>query len=138
MIVPDTSVLVAGADPRHPFHEGAADALADVRGHGSLVARTLAEAYAVLTGAAYARSGRRVGEYLTQFLVKAPIGVAPGNYPEALRRLTAAGVEGGALYDGLIALGAQSGGATLVSLDRRAARTYELCRVDYRLLMHES
>lgn len=138
MIAPDTSVLVGGADPRHPFHEEAADALAKVRDHGSLVAHTLAETYAVLTGAAYARSGRRVGEYLAQFLDNAPMGVAPREYPEALGRLTAAGVEGGALYAGLIALGAQSGGATLVSLDRRARRTYELCGVDYRLLIYES
>ena len=138
MIAPDTSVLAAGADPRHSFPEGVTDALGEVRDHGSLVAHIVAEAYAVLTGAAYARSGRRVGEYLSQFLATAPIGVAPDDYPQALGRLTAAGLEGGALYDGLIALGAQSGGATLVSLDRRSARTYELCGADYRLLMHES
>lgn len=138
MIAPDTSVLVAGADPRHPFHEEAAAALAEVRDCGALVAHTLAEAHAVLTGARYARSGRRVGEYLAQFLVNAPVGVAPGDYPEALGRLTAAGIEGGALYDGLIALGALTGGATLVSLDRRAARTYDLCGVDYRLVMPDS
>ncbi len=54
------------------------------------------------------------------------------------RRLTARlvelGIEGGAVYDGLVALTAADAGATLISLDRRAATTYERCGVDVRLV----
>ncbi len=134
MIAPDTSVLIAGAVLGHPFFDRAIAALATVRDEGALVAHTLAEANAVLTGAAFGRSGAQVAEYLRPFLHSPPIGLAPADYPHAVARLISAGVKGGALYDGLIALGAKAGGATLVSLDRRAARTYRLCDVDFRLL----
>lgn len=135
MTAPDTSVLIAGYDPTHPFFDRAIAALGTVREEGALVAHTLAEAHAVLTGAAFGRSGAHLAEYVGQFLDRPPIGLSPADYPRAIARLISAGVEGGALYDGLIALGAKSGGATLVSLDRRAARTYRLCDVDFRLLL---
>ena len=41
-----------------------------------------------------------------------------------LRTLAAAGVLGGATYDGLVALEAASHGETLLTLDRRAEATY--------------
>ncbi len=63
-----------------------------------------------------------------------PIGVAPAEYPEAVTELVAAGVAGGAVYDGLIGLAARRHGAELVSLDTRAARTYRRLRVRFRLL----
>lgn len=135
MISPDTSVLIAGTDPGHPFFDRADAALESVRHDGVLVAHTLAEAHAVLTGAALGWRGAQVAEYLHPFLDRPPIGLSPADYPPALEKLVGAGVKGGALYDGLIALGAKSGGATLMSLDRRAARTYRLCDVDFRLLL---
>ena len=48
----------------------------------------------------------------------------------ALDRLHSLGVEGGATYDGLIALTAAASDATLVTLDRRALATYGLVGVD--------
>lgn len=138
MIAPDSSVLIAGADPRHPFFEAALAALIEVRDRGVLIAHTLAETHAVLTGPAYRRPGARVTEYLEQFLGRDPVGIPPLRYPIALAELADAGVSGGALYDGLIALGAREGEATLLSLDRRAAPTYRRCQVDYRLLMPET
>ncbi len=137
MIAPDSSVLIAGADPQHPFFDAAVSALLEVRDRGVVVAHTLAESYSVLTGPNYRRSGLRVSEFLQQFLKHDPIGIAPDHYPAALDELAAAGISGGALYDGLIALGARAHHATLVSFDRRAAGTYRRAQVEFRLLLPE-
>ncbi len=134
MTTPDSSVLIAGADPAHPFHAEVLDDLVAVRDAGVLVAHTIAEVTAVLTAAAYSHPPTRVREYLGQFLRRDPVGIEPARYPEALTELTDAGILGGALYDGLIGLGARSAGATLISLDSRAAPTYERCGVTFRLL----
>lgn len=136
MIAPDTSVLIAGFDRRHPFFEQAETALLEVKRSGRLVAHTIAETFAVLSAPAgpYPATAADVTDYVEQFLASRPIGVAPAGYPAAIRELTAAGVAGGAVYDGLIALGARRAGAQLVSLDVRAARTYARVGVDVRLL----
>jgi predicted nucleic acid-binding protein len=54
-----------------------------------------------------------------------------GALPGELRRR---GIFGGAVYDGLIALTAAQFGATLLTLDARAARTYRACGIDFELL----
>ncbi|MGH2990358.1 MAG: PIN domain-containing protein [Solirubrobacterales bacterium] len=134
MIAPDSSVLIAGADPEHPFSRQATAALVEVRDRGRIVAHTLAETYAVLSSTAYERAPIRVAEYLSQFLDRAPVGVTPERYPEAIMGLARSGIGGAAVYDGLIALGARDAGIGLVSLDRRASTTYRLCGVEFRLL----
>lgn len=48
--------------------------------------------------------------------------------------LTRAGVTGGASYDGLIAIVAAQHGATLLTLDHRAAGTYERLDTEYTLI----
>lgn len=138
LIAPDSSVLVAGADPGHPFFREATEALVEVRDRGSLVAHTLAEAYSVLSSVAYRRAPRRIAEFLGQFLDRPPVGVAPGRYPEAVGELARVGIVGAAVYDGLIALGARDAGVRLVSLDRRASRTYRRCGVEFSLLRSPS
>lgn len=138
MIAPDSSVLIAGAEPRHPFFVAATTALTEVRESGVLIAHTLAETFSVLTGPSYRRSGHRVVEFLEQFLVRDPIGVTPAQYPAALVELSTVGIAGGALYDGLIGLGARHQRVTLVSFDRRAAGTYRRCRVDFRLMLQDA
>ncbi len=55
-------MLVAGADPQHPFFDAAAAALATVRSPGVLVAHTIAETHAVLTGSANGLAPARVKE----------------------------------------------------------------------------
>jgi len=52
----------------------------------------------------------------------------------ALGRLEKLGVFGGSTYDGLIAMTAAAEGATLVTLDKRALRTYALIGVDVELV----
>lgn len=59
-------------------------------------------------------------------------GLHPGD--DVITTLMAADVVGGAAYDGLIALVARSHGATLLSLDRRAAATYGRLGVAFAIL----
>jgi predicted nucleic acid-binding protein len=134
--VPDSSVLVAGFDPSHPFFPEAQVALVAVSRAGRLVAHTIAETFAVLTAAAgpYPAAPEDVVAYLAPFLGEEPIGVAPAAYPDAVGEMAATGVAGGAVYDGLIGLAARQHDAKLVSLDVRAARTYSRLRVRFRLL----
>ena len=137
MIAPDTSVLVAGFVPGHRFHAAAASALAEVRADGCLIAHTMAEAFAVLSapsGPYRVEPGAAI-VYVDQFLDRAPIQPRPGAYREALGLLADRDYAGGAVYDALIALAACDAGATLVSLDRRAERTYAACGVEARLLV---
>ncbi len=131
---PDSSVLIAGFDLEHPFHEAATAALATVRRSGLLIAHTMAESLSALVRSPYATDSTVVLAFLGQFAAHPPGGLRPRDYPAALAELAESGIGGGALYDGLIALGARAAGATLVSLDRRAAATYERCGVEYELL----
>jgi len=133
---PDTSVLIAGFDSSHSFHEPAQEALSSVRRRGRVIAHTLAETFAVLTAVGpYEVPPARVNQYLERFLDHAPIGLAPAGYPEAIAELGRNGISGGAVYDGLIALAARDAKATLVSLDRRASATYRRLGVKLELLL---
>jgi toxin FitB len=134
VIAPDSSVLVAGFVPEHPFYEEASLGLSEVQGGGQLIAHTIAETYSVLTGAAYSHPPDNVLPYLTQFLDRGPVGLAPTSYPKTLRRLSETGLIGGQVYDGLIAATAAEAGLRLLSLDRRAVRTYAALGVDYKIL----
>lgn len=137
MIAPDTSVLIAGFVPDHPSHAVAEPALAEVRAEGCLIAHTTAEAYAVLSapGGVYRVTPDAVVTYLDDFLEgSAPIQPRPDAYREALELLSGDGRRGAVIYDALIALAVRDADATLVTLDRRAKRIYELCGVPARFL----
>jgi predicted nucleic acid-binding protein len=56
------------------------------------------------------------------------------SYAAAPSRLAAAGVSGGATYDGLIALTALEHDLEIITRDRRAERTYRALDVPYQLL----
>lgn len=131
-LAPDSSVLIAGYDLGHVFHAEAARALGAVRRGGLLIAHTMAETFSVLTAGPYAAEPAVVLSYLNQFKASPVAGVRPSEYAKALEELTNAGVRGGAIYDGLIAVGAREAGAILISLDRRAARTYVRCGAAFR------
>lgn len=137
MIAPDSSVLIAGYLPGHQFHALAASALAGVRRSGRLLAHTMAETYAVLTAPAgpFVVPGESVLRYLGQFLSQAPHWLSPGAYATALAELARAGIEGGGIYDGLVAIAARDLGSQLISLDRRARPAYEKLGTDFRLLV---
>lgn len=63
-----------------------------------------------------------------------PVAIASRGYRELLHEADASGIAGGAIYDALVAFTAREAGATLVSMDRRAAYTYRAVAVEHRLL----
>jgi len=135
LTAPDSSVLIAGFAPEHPFHEAAAPTLRTVRKSGVLIAHTLAETYSVLTGQAYAHPAANVLRYLDQFLERPAAGLSATSYLKVLNKLAKGAILGGAIYDGLIAAAAAQAGLRLCSLDRRAVRTYARLDVDYEILI---
>lgn len=137
MIVPDSSVLVAGFVVEHPAHASADVAVAEVKERGTLIAHTMAEAYAVLSspGGAYRAAPDLVVEYLDEFLAGSePILPRPDAHREVLGLLSGEGRGGASVHDALIAMTARDAGASLISLDRRARPVYERCGADVRFL----
>lgn len=131
---PDSSTLIAGYAPEHPFYEAASESLLGVSESGRLIAHTMAETFSVLTSR-YSHPPGHVLRYLNQFLARAPVSLAPTSYPEVLSTLAENEIAGGAVYDGLIAATAAEAGLRLLSLDRRAARTYAVLGADYEILI---
>jgi toxin FitB len=133
LIAPDSSVLIAGATPGHPFYIPAQSILPAVRSKGRLIAHTMAETFSTLTR--QSRLPADVLRYLDQFLENQPVGLPSVSYTKVLRGLADRGIVGGAIYDGLIAATAKQAELRLLSFDRRAARTYVTLGVDYEILI---
>jgi hypothetical protein len=129
----DSSVVVAGCASWHESHEVARRALDD---RPRLVGHCAVEAYSVLTRlpVPHRVPAALVVEFLEDRFPEAPIVLSAAEHRGLLRRLDAAGVAGGAIYDGLVAITALEHGATLLTLDRRAEATYRRCGVRFRLL----
>lgn len=134
MIAVDTSVAVAAALPWHECHHAARAALprtpTQALGHVAL------ETYSVLTRLP---PPHRVPAdvalaYLHASFRPPPVVLAADSYQALLETAATTGIVGGALYDALVAQTAFEAGVTLLTLDRRAARTYELIGVAYRLI----
>lgn len=133
MIAADASVAIAAFAPWHEYQYAAQTALGP---RPSIVAHAAFETYSVLTRLP---EGRRapaalVVEQLADRFSDRWLGLAPGALRLALARLEELGVSGGATYDGLIAMTAAAEGATLVTLDNRARRTYALVGADVELV----
>jgi predicted nucleic acid-binding protein len=75
-----------------------------------------------------------VAEFLRVEFSEEPLLLPPTSVQGLVDDLLRRGVSGGAVYDGLIALTAAHYEAELLTLDRRAERTYRRCGVRYRLL----
>jgi toxin FitB len=129
----DSSVAVAAILADHTAHAEADQALGR---SAATIAHVATETYSVLTrlppplrldaaGAATVVAAR---------LPKRRVTLDADAYASAPSRLAAAGVSGGATYDGLIALTALEHGLVLLSRDRRAARTYRSLGVRFQLL----
>lgn len=125
----DTSVVVAAFSSWHEQHDAARRALDTGPG---IASHSLIESYSVLTRlpAPFRAPGDLVGRFLLDRFPDG--GLHPGD--DVITTLMAADVVGGAAYDGLIALVARSHGATLLSLDRRAAATYGRLGVAFAIL----
>lgn len=130
---PDSSVLVAGFWAPHEAFDRAQAGLERVLDGGRLIAHTIAETYATLTAAPFDVGGDPAISYLEQF-GSVVSGIPPQQMPDAVAELRRNGIGGGASYDGLIAISAREAGLELLSLDRRASRTYDALGIEYELL----
>lgn len=119
-LVLDTSVAVPLLVTSHVAHRSVSAALGDRA--AALAGHALHETYAVLT--------RLLRERFE------PAALLDGrSVRSAPAVLAAAGVAGGATYDGLVALAARSAGLPLATRDRRAQSTYRLLDVAVELLV---
>jgi len=93
----------------------------------------MVETYAVLTRlpAGLALHGTDAAALLRARFPAEPLALDAGRRHAVLETLAAAGVAGGATYDGLIALQAHAHARTLLTLDRRAADTYSRLGVPF-------
>lgn len=125
--------MIAALSAWHERHDAAAQALESV---DAVPAHVAVEVYAVLTrlpsGLAVPASvcagvlARRFGQ--TQLYLD------DSRRSSMLERFAAAGVFGGATYDGLVALEAEAHGRTLLTLDQRARATYQRLGVAFSMI----
>lgn len=131
MIAIDSSVLIAAFIPSNEEHrEKAFQAL---KRKPRLIAHSMIEAYSVLTRMPNAVDPKHVVEYLGQFK-EPPLTLDSTEWAEFVPSIAATGISGGAAYDAVIATVAASHGATLISCDRRALKTYGLCGCQVELI----
>lgn len=133
MIAPDTSVLVAGFATWHEAHQSAARALN--RGV-HLIAHTAVETYSVLTRLPppHRVAAAVVQAYLADATSENYLVLDAQPHRDLINHLAAHNVTGGAAYDALVGWTAKAAGATLLTRDQRAVRTYDLLNVDYELV----
>ena len=129
----DTSVLVASFATWHERHDVARAAAATT---DSVIGHVATETYSVLTRLPdpHRAPASVVADWLEQRLSHPVLTLDGTDVIASIRHLAAAGVRGGATYDGLIALTAAAADATLVTLDRRAVITYERLGVAHELI----
>lgn len=134
MIAVDSSVAIAAFGDWHRLNATARRVL---DAGAVLPAHALLETYSVLTG--FPPPHRGAPQIVAAWIGDRFSTVLPSPDPDALRSLvadlSAAGRSGGSTYDALIALTARVAGASLVTADHRAQRTYELVGVAVRLLV---
>ncbi len=127
-LVLDTSVAVPLLVTSHVAHRSVSAALGDRA--AALAGHALHETYAVLTrlpGDARVAPADAVRLLRERFEPAALLDSRSVRSAPAV--LAAAGVAGGATYDGLVALAARSAGLPLATRDRRAQSTYRLLDV---------
>lgn len=131
----DTSVVIAAFAPWHEAHTAARRA---VTPDTVVPAHVITETYAVLTRMPepFRMSPTTVAEYLSRQWTGRVIPPDAALYESLIPSAATASVTGGATYDALVALTAHRSGHELLSLDRRAERTYRSLGVAYRLLSH--
>ena len=132
MITPDTSVLVAGFATWHEGHESAVYALN--RGV-HLIAHTAVETYSVLTRLPppHRVATATVRAFLTDLAAKDYLTLDANSHRGLLDHLAGFGISGGATYDALVGFTAKVAGATLLTRDLHAVRTYEQLNVEFEL-----
>ena len=129
----DTSVLVAAFASWHQDHLLAVDELAR---KPLLIAHSMVETFSVLTRLPEPQRAEptMVAEFFERNFPRDPLTLGAPEARSVPVTLAGLGIVGGAAHDGLIALTARAGEATLVSLDQRAASTYRRCGVHFEIL----
>ena len=120
----DSSVVIAAFATWHEHHALASKAMA---GRPRLVAHAAVEAYSVLTRLPPPHRAHPsiVHTFITERFSEPFLVLSETGYQELLAAVAAGQILGGPAYDALIAFTAAEHQATLLSLDRRAAATYE-------------
>jgi len=120
----DSSVVIAAFATWHEHHAIARKAMAD---RPRLIAHAAVESYSVLTRLPppHRASPSIVHAFITERFSEPFLTLSEIGYQELLATVAARQVLGGPAYDALIAFTAAEHQATLLSLDQRAAATYE-------------
>ena len=132
MRVPDTSVVVAAFASWHELHDVADAAIVGSR----LISHVAAETLSTLTRLPdpYRVDAAPVWDFLGARFPEGWLAPSGDQIRQILAQTVERGISGGAIYDALVAGAAAENRATLVSLDRRAERTYRDLGVRYELL----
>lgn len=133
MIAIDTSLVVALFASWHEAHDAAHRA---VRGDVHLPAHVLLESYSVLTRLPppHRAPPGVVAQFLRSRFQRDLLALPADGYASLLELLRDGGITGGAAYDALVAAVVKYAGGTLLTRDRRAARSYEVVGVSYRMV----
>ena len=132
-ILLDTSAAIALMLKHDPRHDKVRDATRNLaRG---LAGHALAETYSVLTRLpGTSRVAAPKAADMIERAFPASVALEPKVAVQAVSILAAAGIAGGAVYDGLVALAARESGIRLLSCDRRALPTYRALGVDVEII----
>lgn len=129
----DTSTAIPLINPNAALHQ---EVTARTRGLVlGLAGHAQFETYSVLTrlpGAS--RLSTAAAERVISVNFPATVNPTTRQLSQALTLLRDAGIAGGAVYDGLVALAAREAGILRLSADRRAASTYNALAVAYELV----
>jgi predicted nucleic acid-binding protein len=120
----DSSVVIAAFATWHEHHGIARKAM---NGHPRLVAHAAVESYSVLTRLPPPHRAHPsiVHRFITERFPEPFLTLSETGYQELLATIAAGQILGGPAYDALIAFTAAEHQATLLSLDQRAAATYQ-------------
>lgn len=120
----DSSVVIAAFASWHEHHAIARKAMA---ARPRLIAHAAVESYSVLTRLPppHRASPDIVHAFITGRFTEPFLILSETGYQELLAMVAAGQILGGPAYDALIAFTAAEHNATLMSLDQRAAATYE-------------
>ena len=120
----DSSVVIAAFASWHEHHAVARKAMA---ARPRLIAHAAVESYSVLTRLPppHRASPDIVHAFITGRFSEPFLTLSETGYQELLATVAAGQILGGPAYDALIAFTAAEHNATLMSLDQRAAATYE-------------
>jgi predicted nucleic acid-binding protein len=126
----DSSVTIPALSKDHPAHEPAAEALAGCK---TTIAHVALETYSVLTRLPppHQADAPTTVKAIKERLPARYATLDATAHASAPARLAAAGISGGATYDGLIALTALEHDLELLTRDRRAGRSYRALGVRF-------